>query len=110
MAIRKLDSTQWNSYFRDFSKELIDEGRTDLARIRIYSRDVGAQTQADWMPLQGITYDPKDNLLEITVDGLDHLIFKPQEIFVDETNDGALTSMEIVHNGTKEVIELREQR
>lgn len=108
MAIKKLDTNQWDPYFRDFSKELIGEGRTDYAEIRVFSRDIGAQQETRWLPLQGITYDSKDNLLEITVDGLDHLIYEPREIYVDETTEGILTSMEVIRSdGTTEVIEVR---
>lgn len=108
MSVKKLDSKHWAAYFEQFSKELIGEKRVDYAEIRVFSRDFGAQRETSWLPLDGITYDAKDDVLEVAVKGLDHLVYKPREIYIDETREGILTSLEVVHpDGTTEVIELR---
>ena len=43
------------------------------------SLDLGDQTQAEWLPLLGISYDPRDDVVDIALDGLDHMIHKPRE-------------------------------
>ena len=107
MAIRNLPRAEWNDYFDTFSSTKHDTGRIDYAEIRMLSPEDGAQPQTRWLPLQGIVYDPKDDLLEIIVTGLDHLVGHPETIYVDET-DGRLNRFEIVrHDGIQELIEIR---
>ena len=56
----------------------------------------------------GITYDPKDDLLEIALEGFDHLIKKPQSISVDDGLQG-LASMEIVDkDARRQIVKLME--
>ena len=45
---------------------------------------MGNQVRSDWLPLIGVTYDPKDGLVEIALEGLDHMIRGPREIYVEE--------------------------
>lgn len=105
MAIRQLPPADWNDYFDAFSKAKDDAGRVDYAEIRVFSPEIGAQPQTKWLPLQGLTYDPKDDRLDVFVTGIDHMIVYPKVIHVDETN-GRLDSIEVVReDGTYEVIE-----
>lgn len=107
MAIRKLYRDEWSSYFDSFSKTLMRDQRVDYAEIRVFSMEDGAQPETSWVPLRGITYDRKSDLLEIIVDRMDHLIYHPNEIHIDEMDD-VLTSLEVLRrDGTQEVIELR---
>lgn len=108
MSVRKLERTAWKSYFNTLSRPYVRNQRTDYAEIRVFSLEIGAQPETGWLPLEGITYDEKDDLLEVTVEHLDHLVYHPESIFVEETPDGQLTSLEIVRkDGVKEIIELR---
>ena len=104
MAIRKLDKSEWNKFFDSMSRPL--ENRQ--AEIEVASLAVGDQIEADWLPLIGITYDPKDDLLEVALEGVDHLIEKPREIHVDDTG-AELSSVEIVdRDGNTQIVRLRE--
>jgi hypothetical protein len=47
------------------------------------------------VPLPGVTYDPKSDILEIALDGLERLVSKPQQIFVDVRGAG-LDSFEVI--------------
>ena len=63
---------------------------------------------AKWLPLFGITYDAKDNLLEIVMEGVDHLIRSPRSISVDEGPDG-LRGMEIIDGERRrQIVTLRD--
>jgi hypothetical protein len=105
MATRKLDKMQWGSFFDGLSKVL--EGKQ--AEIEVASLALGSQVQAEWLPLLGITYDPNDDLVEMALGGLDHMIRKPREIYV-ENGAGVLASVEIVDaNGVKQIVKLRDQ-
>jgi Family of unknown function (DUF5335) len=52
-------------------------------------------TVVKWLPLFGIVYDPKDDLVEVALEGLDHLIRKPRDISIEEGN-GLLASVKII--------------
>ena len=70
---------------------------------------LGSQVLAEWLPLIGVTFDPKDNLIEIAfVEGVDHLVIRPKELYVDEGPLG-VTSMEIVDtDGVRQIVKLRD--
>jgi hypothetical protein len=105
MATRKLDKKKWKTFFDRVSKML--EGKQ--AEIEVASLRLGAQVEAEWLPLHGITYDHKDDLIEVTLDGLDHIITKPREIYVEDGIAG-LESVEIVDaDGVKQIVKLRNE-
>lgn len=108
MSIKKLDKKAWKDYFNGLSKSYMRHERMDYAEIRVFSQEIGAQPETSWLPLEGITYDDRDDLLEVNVQHLDHLVYQPEEIYIDETPDGVLTTLEIIRkDGIKEIIELR---
>jgi hypothetical protein len=104
MTTQKLDKSDWRRFFDRVSHGL--EGRQ--AEIEVASLALGDQVQARWLPLLGLVYDPKDDIVEVALDGLDHMIAKPREIYSDGTG-GELTSLEIVDaEGTRQIVRLRE--
>ncbi len=108
MATRKLDKSAWAAYFAAFSKPFMHGERVDYAEIRVFSPEVGAQQETTWLPLSGITYDARSDLLDVAVANLDHMIYRPAEIYVEEAGAGVISSIQIVRDdGTREVIELR---
>jgi hypothetical protein len=104
MTIRKLDKKEWRPFLDGVSRVLQGEG----AEMEVLSLRLGDQVAAEWLPFFGITYDPKDDIIEIALDGVDHLIRKPQEIYVDDGGDG-LISMEIVDaEGVRQIVKLKD--
>jgi hypothetical protein len=80
-----------------------------VAEVEVASLDLGDQTQAEWLPLLGITYDPRDDVVDIALDGLDHMIRKPREIYLDNGAAG-LTSLEIVDaDGVRQLVKLKDR-
>jgi len=77
--------------------------------VEVASLDLGDQTEAEWLPLLGISYDPRDDVVDIALDGIDHIIRKPSEIYLD--NGGAeLTSLEIVDaDGVRQIVKLKDR-
>jgi hypothetical protein len=59
-------------------------------------------------PLLGITYDSKDDLLDVALDRLNHLIRSPREILVDETSAGLASVAVVDEDGTRQVVRLQE--
>jgi Family of unknown function (DUF5335) len=104
MTIRKLEKSKWRLFFDGISKLL--EGKR--AEIEVASLALGDQIEAEWLPLLGLAYDPKDDLFEVTLDGVDHLIPKPREIYIDD-DVGGLMSIEVVAaDGSRQIIKLRD--
>lgn len=104
MAPRKLDKTEWRGVCDRISKALIGK----RAEIEIASLPLGSQIESEWLPLLGVVYDSKNDLIEIALDGLDHLVRRPREVYVD-VGVGGLLTMEIVDgDGVRQIIKLRD--
>jgi hypothetical protein len=104
MTIAKLEKAVWHSYFDGMSKIL--DGKS--AEIEVDALSVGSQIEAEWAPLLGITYDPKSDIVEIILEGLDHMIYKPKEVYVDQ-NAVELTSMEVIDaDNFRHIVKLRD--
>jgi hypothetical protein len=104
MAASRLEKGAWKPYFDHVSK-LLDGKR---AEVEVASLNLGDQIQADWLPLIGITYDPKDDLIEVALEGLDHMIRRPRDVYVDQ-EAVELTSVEVIdQDDTRQIIRLRD--
>jgi hypothetical protein len=104
MTTRKLDKQEWKPFFEGVSKLL----GAKQAEIEVLSLNIGDQVEAEWLPLIGLTYDPKDDILDVALEGLDHVISKPREIYV-ETGGGGLASFAVVDDqGTRHIVKLRD--
>jgi hypothetical protein len=104
MTIRKLEKSEWRPFFDGISKLL--EGKR--AEIEVASLALGDQIEAEWLPLLGLAYDPKDDLFEVALDAVDHMIPKPCEICIDD-DVGGLMSIEVVAaDGSRQIIKLRD--
>ena len=71
------------------------------------SLKLGSQVQAEWVPLIGISYDPKDDVLEIALEGLDHLITNPTELYVDEGHTGFESLSVLDGDSNRHILRLR---
>ncbi len=104
MAILKLEKTEWHGFFDRITKGLVGK----RVEIEVDSLDLGSQIEAEWLPLLGIAYDPKDDVLEIALDGVDHLIPGPQEIYVDIGPTGLANLRVVDRDGVSQIIQLRD--
>jgi hypothetical protein len=103
MTTRKLDKTQWKGFLERMSKLL--EGKQ--AEIEVASLKLGDQIEAEWVPIVGLTYDPKDDLIDVELDGLDHMIPKPRELYVE--NGVSVASIEIVDaDGVMQILKFKD--
>ncbi len=104
MASRKLDKSEWRAFCDRMSKGLIGK----QAEIEIASLALGSHVQSEWLPLLGIVYDPKSDVIEIALDGLDHMIPRPRELYVD-IGPGGMANLEIVDSGgVRQIVTLRD--
>jgi hypothetical protein len=94
---------EWRDFFDRMSKALIGK----WAEIEVASLDLGDQITAEWVPMLGITYDSKDDLVDVALDRYDHLIRHPKQVVVDE-KDGALASVAVVDaDGARHVVRMK---
>jgi hypothetical protein len=104
MATQQIDKSEWHVFFDWLSRGLVGA----RAEIAIASLNSGDQIEAEWLPLLGITYDPKADVLEIALDGVDHLIQNPKEVWVDAGGGELLNFQVIDGEGASQIIQLRE--
>ncbi len=104
MSISKLEKETWRPYFDAMSKVLSGK----RAEIAVDSLKIGHQIEAEWLPLFGMVYDPKSDVFEVVLEGLDHMIAHPQEVYVDVDAAG-LNSVEVIdEDDVRQVISLRD--
>ncbi len=103
MAIENLDRTHWRPYFDLLSRKLSGEE----AEVRVSALSLGSHVAAEWLPIRGVTYDHRDNILVVSLQGLEHIIHQPKTIHVD-AEGGTLTSLEVIDaDNVKCVVQLR---
>ncbi|MBD3616292.1 MAG: DUF5335 family protein [Gracilimonas sp.] len=108
MPIKMIHREEWTNYFDSFSKKYLKDKQPEYAEIRILSKDMGDQPETSWLPLKGLSYDSRNDMLEIQFDDLNRVINHPKEIYVDEEKSGWILSFEVIENdGTKNIIETR---
>lgn len=108
METKKIEKTQWESYFNEWDKKY-REGQLPKRKVQIeiVNQDLGDQVETFWQELIGLSYDPKDDVFEVAAERHDHLIHKPTEIYVEEEN-GDLKAVEVVQwDGTKNIISFK---
>jgi hypothetical protein len=104
MATIRLDKPAWGSYADRMSKALLGAP----AEVEVASMNFGVQLAAEWIPLLGIVYDPRNDLLAVSFEGLDHMVRHPQDIYVQE-DGGQLQSIEVIgKDGARHIIRLRQ--
>jgi uncharacterized protein DUF5335 len=104
MATRKLAKSEWRAFCDRMSKGLIGK----QAEIEVASLALDGQVQGEWLPLLGIVYDPKSDVIEIALDDLDHMINRPRELHVD-VGPGGMLNLEIVDGGgARQIVKLRD--
>jgi hypothetical protein len=104
MTIRKLEKSEWRPFLEGLST-LLQDAR---AEIEVASLRLGDQIEVEWLPLLGMTYDAKNDLIQVALDGVDHMIRRPRQIYIDEAAGDFISLAIIDADGTKEIVKLRE--
>jgi len=104
MSDEVIDKGQWEFFCDRLSRQL--EGAQ--AEIEVASLNIGDQIQAEWVPLLGVTYDPKDEIVEIAVEGLDHIVREPAALIVQR--EGAVVESLAVESasGERHIVRFRQ--
>jgi hypothetical protein len=100
---RQIPQAEWQAFFDSMSESMAGT----LAELEVASLGLRDQLEAEWVEVEGIAYDPTDDLIEFVLQDLDHLIDKPREIWVDETAL-SLLGLEVVDaEGLRHILLLR---
>lgn len=98
----------WQPFFDSFTKAVT--GRQ--VEIEVIGLDLGDQIEAEWLPLNGLTYEAKSDTFYVFADlqegDLDHAIAHPREIFVGTAAGGIEQVVIMDDDGHKHIIRMRE--
>ena len=100
-----LPKQAWKSYFHDMSGVLVGK----WVEVEVAALDLGDQILAERLPLLGITYDAKDDLVDVSLGGekqLNHLIRHPGQIEIVEGDGGVRSIAVATTDGTVQVLRL----
>lgn len=104
-ATNRIPHDRLAEYFEDFSKRLLRDTTRQGVDAEIVGPDIGHQQAVHGARLEGITYDPRSDTLEIALDTGDHRVERPREVWVTEAPNGLLTDLQIVRgDGAREII------
>ena len=101
---RSLPRSEWKGFFDRASEVLLGK----RVEIEIASLELGDQIVAEWIPMLGITYDSRDDLLDVGLDRFNHLIRHPTDIVVEEGPAGLHSVAVIGRDGVRQVLKLKE--
>jgi hypothetical protein len=103
MTQRMIERDRWADYFNTVSRTL----GAQQVEIEVAGLDLGDQIETEWVPLEGLTYDRRDDALEVATPALTHRIVHPGKIAAEE-GAGGLAALEVVDgDGTLHVIRLK---
>jgi hypothetical protein len=105
---KQIPSHDWKDYFDRFTKRYLRDDRPEAATIEVLSPALGDQIEVQAAHLLGLTFDPRTKALEILLENMDHLVYRPKKISVIEDEDGFIPSIEIVRDDdTREILTVR---
>ena len=104
MAIsRNVNRAEWGPFFDGLSKA----ANGKRVEIEVAGLEFGDQILAEWVPLLGITYDSREDLLDIALSGVNHRIRHPREVLVQEGPLGVEGVAVVSEDDVKQVLRLK---
>ncbi len=103
MALRRLRRAEWREYCERISKSLENES----AELEVVSLKLGDHVVARWLPLYGVVFDPRADVFEIALEGVDHSILHPTDVCVEETPRGLVAFEIATGDDAEQILKLR---
>ena len=104
MSRRGLTRAEWRRYCDAVSKAT-GGGQVELD---VASLELGDRVAARWLPLLGLVFDVRGDVLEVALDGVSHSIVSPREILLEETERGLVAIEVVAVDDTVETLRFRE--
>jgi hypothetical protein len=101
---RELPRREWRGYCDRISKALAGQP----AELDVVSLALGDRVEARWLPLLGIVYDARSDVVEVALEGVGHSISQPREVYAEETPRGLVALEIIAADETHEIVRFRE--
>ena len=77
--MQKFERSRWAEVCAAVSIGLLGK----RAEIEVVSPVDGILVEAQWLPVIGIAFDSANDALKIMLDGVDHFVFQPREMYLD---------------------------
>lgn len=106
MTTRKIEKKDWKAFFDGVSK--VGGLDSKCAEIEVVGLSLGDHLAAEWVPMFGVVYNPASDVLEIALEGLDHMIHRPTTIHVDESAAGLLSISVTDEDALQHIIRMRD--
>jgi hypothetical protein len=103
-STHELARSEWRRYCDRLSKHLA--GRR--VELDIASLELGDHVEARWLPLFGVVFDARGDVLEIALDGIGHSILAPRAIHLEQTDRGLVALSIVSANDSVETLRFRE--
>ncbi|HTK35636.1 MAG TPA: DUF5335 domain-containing protein [Caulobacteraceae bacterium] len=104
MSVEVIERNAWTVFCDRLSPLLVGQ----QAEVEVASLGLGDQIAAEWTPIVGFSYDPKDDLFSVALSGLDHLIHRPRTLAAQRRGP-AVESLAVTDGeGTLHVVRFRE--
>ena len=104
MAIRRLERAEWAEFCARASRNYLGKA----VEVEVLSAAIGCQVEVHGLPLIGLSYDSKNDLIELFVGELSHFIRTPRLFYVNEDPLGVICFHVIDVDDTRRVITLHE--
>ena len=99
-----LNKREMRQLFDRLTKALAEQ----RAEVEVEALRLGHRTDAQWVPLLGLSYDPCADAISLVLEGMDVTISKPREIYLDGA-DNEWTGLDIVDaDGEQHIVQLKE--
>ncbi len=100
-----ITKSEWEKFFNELSRSI----KNTVCEVEVEALGIFDKIEVKWLPLLGLSYDPKDNVISVLFDKLDHMIEKPQEVVVEKGADG-IKRIEIVsgEDAARNVLKFKE--
>lgn len=100
METRELKKSEWRPFFDRLSKNK-PQWRVSMKEIGM---DLGAHPESQCLTLNGISFDPRSESLDIVADPIDHRIQRPISISVCEGPAGPVAIEVLDGNGVRQIL------
>jgi hypothetical protein len=95
---------EWRFFFDRLANAVVGK----RAEIEVSSLALGSQVVVSGLPLLGITYDSRSDVLEIFLEGVDHVVRRPRELYVEDPPFGWASLGVIDGDGALQLVRLRD--
>lgn len=101
---RSIPRAEWPAFFHRIADATVGK----QVEVEAASLELGDQIIAEWLPLLGLTYDSHDDLLDVALHGLTHLIRSPREIVAQEGPRGLELIAVLAADEVKHILRLKD--